>query len=159
MKAKHLSHRIKTCLSLAALSSCVRRKFGCVIIDPKANIILSEGYNGAIRGGPEICGGAKCEREGLERGTTYEKGCVHAEQNAIYNAARIGSSLVDSWFIINGEPCLLCAKAIAQVGASKVICVAGVFGKLEGVNLLKDAGVNVVLVEPNMQNLKDALNG
>lgn len=157
MKVKHLAHRIKTCLSLASLSSCVRRKFGCVVIDPTANVILSEGYNGSLRGASEICGGSKCDREGLTPGTGYEVGCVHAEQNAVYNAARIGTSLVGSWFIINGEPCALCAKAIAQVGAVKVICVAGVFGQLDGVDILQKAGVEVVLVEPDMHNLKDAL--
>jgi dCMP deaminase len=158
MKIKHLAHRIKTCLSLASLSPCKRRQFGCVVIDPIANIILSEGYNGSLRGSTQLCGGSKCDREGLKPGTTYEVGCVHAEQNAVYNAARIGNSLVGSWFIINGEPCSLCAKAIVQVGATKVICVSGVFGQLDGVEILQDAGVEVVLVEPDMSGLELALH-
>jgi len=157
MKVKHLEHRIKTCLSLASLSPCKRRQFGCVVIDPEANVILSEGYNGGLRGGSEICGGSSCDRDKLKPGHNYEVGCVHAEQNAIYNAARIGTSLVGSWFIINGEPCSICAKGIVQVGAKKVICVSGVFGQLDGVDILQNAGVEVVLVDQDMGNLKVAL--
>lgn len=157
MKSKHLEHRIKTCLSLASLSPCKRRQFGCVVIDPEANVILSEGYNGALRGGSELCGGGACDRDKLKPGCNYEVGCVHAEQNAIYNAARIGTSLEGSWFIINGEPCSICAKGIVQVGAKKVICVAGVFGQLDGVDILQNAGVDVVLVDREMSNLALAL--
>lgn len=157
MKRKHLEHRIRTCLSLASLSPCKRRTFGCVVVDPVTNVILSEGYNGNLRGQSELCGGAVCVRRDLEPGTRYEEGCVHAEQNAIYNAARIGTSLVGSWFIINGEPCKLCAKGIAQVGAEKVICIAGVFGFNEGVDILRSAGVEVVLVESDLSNINEAL--
>jgi deoxycytidylate deaminase len=72
-----------------------------------------------------------------------EIGCVHAEQNAIYNAARRGVSLVGSWFIINGEPCKVCAKAIIQVGAEKVICIEGGYSCKEGIVLLQNSGVGV----------------
>ena len=158
MRRKHLEHRIRTCLSLASLSPCVRRKFGCVVVDPKANVILSEGYNGNLRGGSELCGGDTCKRDGLEPGTNYDIGCVHAEQNAVYNAARLGTSLVGSWFIINGEPCKLCAKAIVQVGAERVICISGTFGKLDGVDILRSSGVKVIPVKQDMSDLSQALD-
>jgi dCMP deaminase len=157
MRKKHLEHRIRTCLSLASLSPCVRRKFGCVVVDPEANVILSEGYNGNLRGASSICGNGVCKREGLEPGTNYDIGCVHAEQNAIYNAARLGTSLVGAWFIINGEPCRLCAKAIVQVGAMRVICISGTFGKLDGVDILRDSGVKVIPVKQDMSDLSQAL--
>ena len=143
MKAKHLRQRMLSCLALADLSPCVRRSFGCVVIDPDNNVILSEGYNGYLRGGASLCGGSSCHRHGVESGTSLEVGCIHAEQNAIYNAARLGVSLVGSWFIVNGEPCKLCAKAIAQVGASHVICIEGVYANSEGLDILREAKVKV----------------
>lgn len=150
MKSKHLKQRIQNCLSLADLSPCSRRNFGCVVIDPVSNVILSEGYNGNIRGGAEQCGGdGICSRELLcvVSGQKLEIGCVHAEQNAIYNAVRLGTSLLDSWFIINGEPCKLCAKAIIQVGASRVICIGGVYDNDNGLNTLRKHSVDVSIVD------------
>lgn len=146
MKAKHLRQRIHSCLALADLSPCVRRSFGCVVIDPDNNVILSEGYNGYLRGGSSLCGGTLCHREGIESGCSLEVGCIHAEQNAIYNAARLGVSLVGSWFIVNGEPCKLCAKAIAQVGAVHVICIEGVYANSEGLDILREAQVKVTTI-------------
>lgn len=153
MKAKHLRQRIISCLALADLSPCVRRSFGCVAIDPDSNVILSEGYNGYLRGGPSLCGGTSCHRDGIESGTSLEEGCIHAEQNAIYNAARLGVSLVGSWFIVNGEPCKLCAKAIAQVGASHVICIEGIYANSEGLDILREAKVKVSTI-PDADDLE-----
>lgn len=157
MKLKHLDHRIATCEALAKLSPCTRRKFGCVVIDPESNIILSEGYNGTLRGGGDLCGGGCCLRDGIESGTQLEVGCVHAEQNAIYNAARQGVSLQGSWFIINGEPCKVCAKAIVQVGAKKVICIEGGYSCKEGVVILQSGKVGVHYSDDLVNLLSDPL--
>lgn len=146
MKPKHLRQRVANCLSLAELSPCVRRQFGCVIVDPDSNVILSEGYNGTLRGGDDLCGGDACKREEIESGTCLEIGCVHAEQNAIYNAARLGVSLVGAWVIVNGEPCKVCAKAIVQVGVVKVICVENGYSCKEGVEILRSHNVKVSAV-------------
>lgn len=129
-----------------------------MIIDPKSNVMLSEGYNGNLRGGTELCGGAVCDRRDIESGTQLEVGCVHAEQNAIYNAARLGTPLAGSWFIVNGEPCRLCAKAIVQVGASKVICIDGGYSCSEGVELLKKSDVEVVKVNKDLSDVAKAID-
>jgi len=161
MKRKHLAHYIRMVFSLAELSPCVRNRFGAVIIDPKDNILVSTGYNGSLRGaGSDTCAQqGKCIREerGIESGTTLELGCVHAEQNAIYNAARQGVSLVGHWIIINGEPCLLCAKAIKQTGIASVICVSGGYSVKNGVHLLQGNGVRVVSVQEDLSDLDQAL--
>jgi dCMP deaminase len=145
MKAKHLAQRIETCLGLARLSSCPRRQYGALIIDPRSNIVISEGYNGGLRGGTELCGEHNCERTalGIASGERVEIGCVHAEQNAIFNAARLGRAVLDAWIIINGEPCLVCAKAIKQAGIARVICVDGGYTLKAGVDLLRSNGVEV----------------
>jgi dCMP deaminase len=157
MKRKHISHYIRMVFSLAELSSCVRNRFGAVIIDPQDNVVVSTGYNGSLRGaGSGTCGqqgGCIRDDRGIESGTTLELGCVHAEQNAIYNAARQGVPLVGHWIIINGEPCLLCAKAIKQVGITNVICVSGGYSVENGVHLLRGNGVRVVSVQEDLSDL------
>lgn len=65
MKEKHLRARIAQCLALAACSPCPRRKFGAVLLDPVRNVVLMDGYNGAPRGGGDLCGGVRCLRDGL----------------------------------------------------------------------------------------------
>jgi dCMP deaminase len=65
MKEKHIRARIKMCLALSELSNCPRRKFGALLIDPVRNQVLGEGYNGAPRGGGELCGDHRCLRDGL----------------------------------------------------------------------------------------------
>ena len=66
MKDKHLDIRIRQCLVLSEASSCPRRKFGAVLIDPQRNVVLADGYNGGPRGQPgDLCRGSWCERDGL----------------------------------------------------------------------------------------------
>lgn len=65
MKEKHLRARIDQCLRNAELSRCPRRKFGAMLIDPRTNSILADGYNGPPRGEDGLCGGLFCARDGL----------------------------------------------------------------------------------------------
>lgn len=65
MNDKHLNARIEHCLTISKMSSCVRRKFGAVIINPSRNTIISDGYNGGPRGGGNLCGGQYCLRNGV----------------------------------------------------------------------------------------------
>jgi len=65
VKAKHLVARIKQCLAIAECSNCPRRKFGAVLFDPVRNVDIASGYNGAPRGGGDLCGGTRCLRDGL----------------------------------------------------------------------------------------------
>lgn len=141
MKIKHLRYWLEQTLSLSKLSECSRRKFGAIIIDPDSNVALVNGYNGAARGGTKMCGGAStCARteHKCESGTRLEIGCNHAEANAISNAARVGLSTLDKWLIVNGEPCLACAKLIHQAGISRVIFIEGVYSTSEGVEYMRD---------------------
>ena len=50
MKSKHLSIRIEQCLALSKASNCPRRKFGALLLDPRRNVVLMDGYNGGPRG-------------------------------------------------------------------------------------------------------------
>lgn len=103
---------------VAALrSTCPVRQVGAVFVGQNSSI-LSIGYNGAPRG-TEHCGEDCLNRR---HGESIELcKAVHAEANAIYNAAANGMSLQNSILYCTLSPCINCAKAIIQVGVQKVI--------------------------------------
>ena len=155
MKVKHLDHRIRSVLSIANLSECVRRKVGCVFVDPETNTILSEGYNGWLRGQKGSSCAKKCVREEIISGTKLEQGCVHAEMNAIVNACANGTNLSGSYVFVTTEPCLICAKLLIQLRVSKVFCISA-YKTQEGVQLLEECGIDVEYIQlsPPNPNLK-----
>ena len=131
---------------LATMSPCKRRQFGALIINPCTNTTISEGYNGLPRGfEAPLCGGTVCFRdtECVPSGGDPSIGCHHAEANAITNAARLGTPLDGCWLIVNGEPCLACAKLIHHAGLTTVICLKGGYSIEKGIEYLKAHGVIV----------------
>lgn len=161
VKQKHIEARIKQCLVLASLSNCPRRKFGALLLDPMRNVVVSEGYNGGPRGGGELCEGDTCLRDtqNVVSGTQIEVGCHHAEMNAITNAAARGIAIDGTWLIINGEPCMMCAKLLHHSGISKVIVVSGGFMGANGLDYLREHGVGVEFVDgpkdPRLKKLSE----
>lgn len=149
MKDKHIRIRIEQCLALAHASNCPRRRFGALLLDPNRNVILMDGYNGGPRGGGRLCGGEVCLRDHLEvtSGTRMEIGCHHAEMNVICNAAASGVPTNGAWLIVTGEPCLMCAKLLHHAGITRVLVVEGGYMGANGVEYLKNHGVEVSSVE------------
>lgn len=97
-----------TALLIATRSSCERLNVGCVIVSggPHRNRIIAAGYNGFLPGAPHT----SRVRDGHEQAT------VHAEQNAISDAARRGISLEGATIYITHFPCINCAKILAASG-------------------------------------------
>lgn len=150
MKDKHIRTRVNQCLVIAENSNCPRRKFGAVLFDPEWNTDLASGYNGAARGGGELCGGDVCLRETqhVASGTRVEIGCHHAEMNVICNAAANGVRTRGSWLVVTGEPCIMCAKLVHHAGIVRVLVVSGGYaGGDEGCRYLKEHGVEIQYVE------------
>jgi len=121
--------------AVAQRSTCLRRKYGCVIV--KNDEIISTGYNGSSRGEPNCCDVGECWREvnGIPHGEQYEK-CVavHAEQNAIISAER--SDLIGSVAYLVGidsrtekeiraAPCLICERMLRNAGVATVVSSIG----------------------------------
>ena len=118
--------------AVAGRGTCLRRNFGAIIV--KNDQILSTGYVGAPRGRANCINLGHCTREtlGIPRGERYEL-CrsVHAEANAIINAARqdmIDSTLFlvglegdGSGYVKNANPCAMCKRMIINAGISTVI--------------------------------------
>ena len=105
---------------VASRSTCLRRNVGAVIVKEKR--ILTTGYNGAPKG-LKHCEEVGCVRmeNNIESGTRHElcRG-VHAEQNAVIQAAYFGSSIKDSTVYTTNFPCVLCAKILINAGVREV---------------------------------------
>ena len=113
-------------------STCLRRRFGAIIV--KNDTIVSTGYVGAPRKTPNCIDLGYCKREELKikPGERYEL-CrsVHAEANAIINAARSGTSVLGGKMYVYGEnidgspidfePCKMCKRMIINAGIEEVI--------------------------------------
>jgi len=119
---------------VARRSTCFRRSIGAIIV--RDDQIISTGYVGAPRKTRDSVEHGFCLRDrlGIPHGQRYEL-CrsVHAEQNAIINAARAGVSLLggnmyifgsaaDTGAPINAFPCFICKKMLVNAGLNRVIC-------------------------------------
>ena len=148
LKRKHLRLWIDLCRRMAEVSNCPRGKFGAIIVDEDSNTLVTSGYNGYLRHGSNLCGGLdECARDTrkIPSGTSIEVGCVHAEMNAILNAARETVSTKDKVIFVNGEPCEMCAKFIVQAGIRRVFVIGDVY-KRNGLNILRGHKVPVTVL-------------
>jgi dCMP deaminase len=96
----------------ATRSTCDRKHVGAVIVRDK--IILSTGYNGSIRGMPH------CDDVGHMMENDHCVATVHAEANAIIQAARNGTSIDSADIYITASPCWNCFKLIANSGIKRI---------------------------------------
>lgn len=120
---------------MAERSTCQRAHVGAVIA--REGRILTTGYNGAPAGMPH------CNH----RPTDLEGGCknaVHAEANAVAYAARYGINLMSSTLYTTLTPCLACAQLVINAGVTRAIS-SSIYRDMMGVNLLRDAGLEVIL--------------
>jgi len=106
---------------VAKRSTCVRRRVGAVIVKDKR--VLTTGYNGSPRG-TKHCEELGCIREkmNIPSGTRHElcRG-VHAEQNAVIQAAYFGISIKDSTVYTTTFPCSMCAKILINAGVQEIV--------------------------------------
>lgn len=132
-------------------STCLRRKVGAVLV--KDMHILSTGYNGAPKGLPH-CSETGCLREKLNipSGQRHElcRG-VHAEQNAIIQAAVFGVSTRGSMLYVTDFPCSICAKIIINAEVKEIVYDSS-YEDPESLNLLNSAGVIIRRFQINKKN-------
>jgi len=127
-------------------STCLRRKVGAVII--KNNQVLSTGYNGAPKNVPH-CSVTGCLRDQLNvaSGERHElcRG-VHAEQNAIIQAAVNGTSIQHAEMYCTTQPCIICAKLIINAEIKRVF-VAESYNDKMSLEMLTQANVELIKVD------------
>jgi dCMP deaminase len=103
---------MRIAIQAAARSTCERKFVGAVIVRDKT--ILSTGYNGSIRGMPH------CDEVGHLMENSHCVATVHAEANAIIQAAKNGTSINGADIYITASPCWNCFKLIANSGIRRI---------------------------------------
>lgn len=136
---------------VASRSKDRSNQVGAVAVGPDKEV-RSTGYNGFPRG-------VKDDVEERHQRPAKYLWAEHAERNAVYNAARMGTSLKGCTLYVKSvpeplPPCADCARAIIQAGIVKLVCEKAVIPErwleqcLAAFDMLKEAGVEVVQLEP-----------
>jgi len=128
----------------AQRSTCLRRHVGAVIV--KDRHIIATGYNGAPRGLKHCdeLGGCLRQKLGVPSGQRHELcRALHAEQNAIIQAATLGQSIEDGTIYVTHQPCVICAKMIINAGIKRIVVREGYPDEL-ATEILNEAGIKVI---------------
>ena len=127
---------------VAGRATCLRRKVGAVLVKDKR--ILATGYNGAPMG-IKHCSETGCLRQKLKvpSGQRHElcRG-LHAEQNAIIQAAYSGVNINGSTLYVTNQPCIICAKMIINAGIKRIV-TSSAYPDKESQKLLKEAKITI----------------
>ncbi len=127
-------------------STCLRRQVGAIIV--RDHRILATGYNGAPSG-IRHCLETGClrEKQGIPSGERHElcRG-LHAEQNALLQAAVHGIPIAGGIFYVTHQPCVLCAKMIANANIREVV-YRGDYPDLLALDIFEESGVKLVRFE------------
>lgn len=144
---------IKLANEVATRTTCLRRAVGAVIVKDKR--ILATGYNG-VPTGLSHCSETGCLRQelGVPSGQRHEicRG-LHAEQNAIIQAARYGIDISNSSIYITTQPCVVCAKMIINAGITEIIYENAYDDEL-ALSMLAESGIKMRVFDNH--NDKDA---
>jgi len=128
---------------VATRSTCLRRQVGAILV--KDRNILATGYNG-VPSGITHCSETGCLREQMHvpSGERHElcRG-LHAEQNAIIQAARHGVNIDGATLYCTTMPCIICTKMIINAGIKKVVYSEGYSDNLAA-SMIAEAGIEVV---------------
>lgn len=141
---------------VATRGTCDRGRAGCVIVRDRQ--ILTSGYVGSPKGLPH------CDEAGhLFKKTIHEDGeitthCVrtiHAEQNAICQAAKLGILLEGATIYVKMEPCAVCAKMIINCGIKRVVCEKHYHGAQETADMFKQAGIELEVLNDETETYEN----
>jgi dCMP deaminase len=124
-----------TAVLISTRSPCERLHVGCVIVSGggRKNRLIAAGYNGFLPGTPHV---SRMREE-------HEQATVHAEQNAIADAARRGSSVEGCVAYVTHFPCINCAKILAAAGIAEIRYREDYTNDPLVVPLLADAGIKI----------------
>lgn len=144
------SYFMKLALVVSERATCRRHSVGAVLV--KDRVVLATGYNGAPKGAKD-CLEKGCLRDELniksgERAEICR--AVHAEQNAIIQAASSGINTQDSTMYCTHSPCIICAKMMANAGVKKVV-VFEQYSDVSFRDLFQELGIAMIFVaKPKM---------
>lgn len=133
---------MKMAYLVAERSTCRRRKIGAVLV--KDNHVIATGYNGACKHTAD-CLELGCLRDemGIPSGTRHEIcRAVHAEQNAIIQAAVMGGITKGATMYCTHTPCILCAKMMVNAEITRSV-INEKYSENEFEKLFREAGIEV----------------
>lgn len=128
-------------------STCMRRQVGAVIV--KDNRIITTGYNGAPSGLKHCTELGGCEREKLHvpSGQRHELcRALHAEQNAIIQAAKLGIGTEGATIYITLQPCVICAKMLINAGIQRIV-FRGTYPDELAMSILEEADIELCMMK------------
>lgn len=135
----------------AKRSTCLRRQVGAVIV--KDRHIVATGYNGAPKGLPhcEELGGCLREKLGVPSGQRHELcRALHAEQNAIVQAAAMGNSIEGATIYVTHQPCIICAKMIINAGINRIVVKSGYPDKMSE-DMVREADLRIEMMNEEQE--------
>lgn len=129
-------------------ATCDRGRSGCVVV--RQHRVLATGYVGSPPGLPHCDESGHLMRSVIDEAGVTRQHCVrtiHAEQNAICQAARYGIAIEGATLYCSMEPCRVCAMLIISVGITRVVCRSRYHAGQDTRDLFREAKVELVVLE------------
>ncbi len=142
--------------TIAKRATCDRGRSGCVIA--RDNQILVTGYVGSPAGLPHCDDVGHLFRKSVHADGSVTNHCVrtvHAEQNAICQAAKRGISIDGGTVYCKMTPCRTCAMLIINCGIKRVVCEKHYHDEEDSLEMFKTAGIKIEHLEDEVQTYKD----
>ncbi len=143
------------CEAVSKRATCDRGRSGCVIVKDKR--IMTTGYVGAPSGLPHCDEAGHDMRKVLDDNSNVTQHCVrtlHAEQNAIIQAARFGIPLEDATLYCKMTPCRTCAMMIINAGIKRVVCEKRYHADEDTKQMLKQARVELIVLNDKVEKYR-----
>ena len=138
--------------SVAKRATCDRGRSGCVITKDKQ--ILVTGYVGSPKGLPHCDYVGHLMKKVIHEDGSESQHCVrtvHAEQNAICQAAKLGISIDKATLYCKMTPCIVCAKMIINSGIKRVVCEKKYHAGEESEEMFKQAGIKLEILNNEIE--------
>lgn len=142
--------------AVAERSTCDRGKTGAIVVKEKR--VLTTGYAGSPPGMPHCDEVGHDLRKVIDEEGNIAQHCVrtiHAEQNALIQAAKFGISLQDATIYCKMTPCNVCAKLIATVGIKRVVAEKDYHASKEAKELFANAGIALTILNADVEKYQN----
>lgn len=140
------------CEAVSKRATCDRGRSGCVIVKDKR--ILTTGYVGSPAGLPHCDEIGHDMRKVFDDAGKVTQHCVrtlHAEQNAIIQAAKFGVSIDGATLYCKMVPCRPCAMMIINSGIKRVVAEKHYHAEADTVKMFKDAGIGLIVMSDEVE--------
>lgn len=147
---------MEVCRAIAKRATCDRGRSGCVIVRDKQ--ILTTGYVGSPVGMPHCDDAGHQFKKMIHEDDSITNHCVrtiHAEQNAICQAAKLGISLNGATLYCKMTPCRTCAMLIINCGIKEVVCEKKYHAGAESEEMFKQVGIILRFFNEEVEQYKN----